>query len=137
MSLNLQSTFYCMKDINIEDFNGIDVKIDYKPIIDKYAGECKQRIVDNARATIKGRGTYIKGWVAEKGKDYLNNYSVTVWNSTEWQLTHLLENGHLIVNKKGGAGWSAPRRHIRKGFNSVKNRFENEIKRVQLEIERK
>lgn len=120
-----------MKDINIENFKGIEVEIDYKPILDKYGEKCKDIIVQNSP---KKSGRYRDGWRATADTDYLGNYSVTVWNETDWQLTHLLENGHAIVNKKGGTGWASAKPHIKKGYRAVKNAFEQDINNVKLTI---
>lgn len=120
-----------MANINIENFNGIEVKIDYKPVLEKYADKCKDIIKQNSP---KRTGKYQDGWVAQADTDYLGNYSVVVWNETSWQLTHLLENGHAIVNKKGGTGWASGKPHIKKGYRAVKNAFETDIQKIQLTI---
>ena len=43
------------------------------------------------------KGKYAKGWrvKVEKGKGFVN---CTIYNATDYQLTHLLENGHLTRN---------------------------------------
>ena len=53
-------------------------------------------------------GSYAKGWKAgkQRGGDYV------VHNATDYQLTHLLENGHLIRNKKGTYGRTSGIKHI-------------------------
>ena len=50
----------------------------------------------NKRAT-KNRGRYAKGWRVKKevGKGEVH---CTIHNKTDWQLTHLLEKGHLTRN---------------------------------------
>lgn len=57
-------------------------------------------------------GDYAKGWKVkkERGKDGLQ--TVTVHNKTNYQLTHLLENGHVVRNKKGTYGRTRPIKHI-------------------------
>lgn len=42
-------------------------------------------------------GSYNKGWKVntKKGRGIIN---CTVWNSTDWRLTHLLEKGHVTRN---------------------------------------
>ena len=49
-------------------------------------------------------GDYARGWKVSKqrGGDYV------VHNATEYRLTHLLENGHEVKNKKGDTGKRAP-----------------------------
>lgn len=118
-----------MKDINIEDFSGIEAEIDYQPILDKYGELCAEKIKEKSPVRT---GSYRDGWVAEADKDYLGEYSVVVWNQTSWQLTHLLENGHAIVNKKGGVGRASPRPHIKKGYNAIKNEFVRAMKEVNI-----
>lgn len=120
-----------MTDINIEHFNGIEVKIEYEPILNKYANECRDIVAKNSP---RRTGRYASTWVATEDKDYLGNYSVTVWNEKNWQLTHLLENGHAIVNKKGGTGWASAKPHIKKGYRAVKNAFIRDINKVTLTI---
>lgn len=57
-------------------------------------------------------GDYAKGWKVkkERGRDGLQ--TVTVHNKTNYQLTHLLENGHVVRNKKGTYGRTRPIKHI-------------------------
>ena len=47
----------------------------------------------------KRSGDYASGW---KSKD--NGKETVVHNAKAWQLTHLLENGHVIRNKYGEYG---------------------------------
>lgn len=55
----------------------------------------------------KHTGDYAQGWKTRKrqGRHIIN---VTVYNSTDWQLTHLLENPHLIRNQYGEWGMTSP-----------------------------
>ena len=55
----------------------------------------------------KKTGDYAKGWAYKD--DGLDS---TVYNKTDWQLTHLLERGHAIVNKKGRYGTVNGIKHI-------------------------
>lgn len=51
---------------------------------------------------------YAEGWkVSKKGRGDL-----VVHNATNYQLTHLLENGHVVRNKKGTYGRTHPIKHI-------------------------
>ena len=51
---------------------------------------------------------YAEGWKVSK-KDRAD---LVVHNATNYQLTHLLENGHVIVNKKGTYGRTREIKHI-------------------------
>jgi len=53
-------------------------------------------------------GSYAKGWGTKKQGDM----DVVVHNRTDYQLTHLLENGHVIRNAKGTYGRTHPIKHI-------------------------
>lgn len=53
-------------------------------------------------------GSYAKGWGTKKQGDM----DVVVHNRTDYQLTHLLENGHVIRNKKGTYGRTRGIKHI-------------------------
>ena len=69
--------------------------------IDKEAQDiAKEAATDlrNVKGTYKIRtGKYNKGWKVntKKGRGFIN---CTVHNATNWQLTHLLENGHTTRN---------------------------------------
>ena len=53
-------------------------------------------------------GSYAKGWSVKKQGDM----DVIVHNKTDYQLTHLLENGHVVKNKKGTYGRTNGIKHI-------------------------
>lgn len=57
-------------------------------------------------------GDYKKGWAIKREKTRSGINDVTVHNKTDYQLTHLLENGHLIVNAKGEYGRTRPIKRI-------------------------
>lgn len=56
----------------------------------------------------KKTGSYAKGWAVKREGDM----DVTVHNRTDYQLTHLLENGHVVRNKKGTYGRTSGTKHI-------------------------
>ena len=56
----------------------------------------------------KKYGDYARGWKVSKKE----RGSLVVHNATDYQLTHLLENGHVIRNKKGTYGRTNGIKHI-------------------------
>lgn len=56
----------------------------------------------------KKTGDYAKGWATKKEGDL----EIIVHNKTDYQLTHLLENGHVVRNKKGTYGRTSGTKHI-------------------------
>ena len=67
---------------------------------------------------------YAEGWTTKKGEG-----EVIVYNKTNWQLTHLLENGHRIVNKKGEFGRTRAIKHIAPAAEQGANDFYMRISR--------
>ncbi len=66
--------------------------------IQTIANECKKNVAEKSP---KKTGKYAKGWAITKEKKRL--FTVyTIYNKNEPSLTHLLENGHIIRNKKDG-----------------------------------
>lgn len=57
----------------------------------------------------KKYGDYASGWKVSKKQ----GADLVVHNATDYRLTHLLENGHEIVNKKGSYGRTTPIKHIK------------------------
>lgn len=53
-------------------------------------------------------GDYKKGWRAKAWGMSSAYQGVTIYNATDWQLTHLLENGHAARD----GGWVEARPHI-------------------------
>lgn len=114
------------------------VSIQMKEIMDKYGRDAKQAIDASAKETAdlcvqqlkntspkrsKGGGAYARSWTvkAEKHGD-ITDY--IVHNSKHYQLTHLLENGHVIRNKKGTYGRTRPIKHIAPAEETGEMRFE-------------
>lgn len=127
-----------MKDINLEKFNGFDIQVEYDKIVDEYADKCCDTVKQKAKQVIKEhRGRYIKGWTTKTEKTYSGGYSVVVYNETDWQLTHLLENGHEIVNKRDGTGWASAKPHIDNAYRAVKNKFIKAMENVSFKIDAK
>lgn len=100
------------------------VAVQMKEVLDEYSKDVKdatnnaisktsKESVQKLRNTSpKGTGKYAKGWKIkkERGRDGIE--TVTVHNKTDYQLTHLLENGHVVRNAKGTYGRTSGIKHI-------------------------
>lgn len=97
--------------------------LDITDILNEYSDDIKDAIMQEAetiakkganklrQTSPKNTGKYSKGWKVKtiKGKNYISS---NIHNSTNWQLTHLLEKPHVIRNKNGTYGISKPKVHI-------------------------
>lgn len=84
-----------------------DVENSAKTNIQRVAKESVQKL-KNTSPVRPGGGSYARGWGVKRQGDM----DVIVHNRTDYQLTHLLENGHVIRNKKGTYGRTSGIKHI-------------------------
>ena len=82
-----------------------DVESSAKKNIQSVSKESVQKLKNTSP---QKTGSYAKGWGTKKQGDM----DVIVHNRTDYQLTHLLENGHVIRNKKGTYGRTHGIKHI-------------------------
>lgn len=88
----------------------------------KAAGaDCRKEI---QRRSPKRTGKYRKGWRSETVYDGPGGIRVRVYNQTDGQLTHLLENGHA----KTGGGRVEGKPHIRPAEQKVERELLQNIK---------
>ena len=109
-----------------------DIEEDVEDTMNAVIKEAKQELVQTSPRSGIARDTkYYKGWAIKNGgrtrkKHY---YGKTIWNRTNYQLTHLLEFGHATRN--GGRTQAQP--HIRKVEEKYGTKFadllENKIRR--------
>ena len=92
-----------MKEV-LDEIND-DVRKSAKRNIDRVSKESVQKLKNTSP---RKTGSYAKGWGTKRQGDM----DVVVHNRTDYQLTHLLENGHVIRNKKGTYGRTRGIKHI-------------------------
>lgn len=92
-----------MKEL-LDEIN-LEVKEATKDGIQEISKESVQKLRNTSP---RKTGSYAKGWAVKRESEL----EVVVYNRTDWQLTHLLENGHRIVNKKGEYGRVNGVKHI-------------------------
>lgn len=117
-----------------------DSILDVKDILDEYSQEIQEDLeivtkeisneavadLRNVKGTYQVKtGKYNKGWRVntQKGRGYIN---CTVYNATDWQLTHLLEKGHATRN--GGKTRAFP--HIAPVEDKYVKKYEEEVDRI-------
>ena len=98
----------------------------YEVSVSRVSREAVQRLRNTSP---KKSGSYARGWSLKKVKSRANVTDVIVHNRTDYQLTHLLENGHVICNKKGEYGRTRPIKHIAPVAEWAENELPNDIER--------
>lgn len=91
-----------------------DIENDVKETTNSIIKEAKQELVQTSpRSGIARNTKYYKGWAIKNGGRTRKGryYSKVIWNKTNYQLTHLLENGH---HTRDGTGWVEAQPHIGK-----------------------
>lgn len=106
-----------------------EYSIDIQEGIDNEAQDISKKAVNdlkNATGTYQVRtGKYNKGWRVntKKGRGIIN---CLVHNATDWQLTHLLENGH--VKRNGGKTRAFV--HIRPVEEKYVNQYQQDVEKI-------
>lgn len=78
----------------------------------------------------KKKGRYKKGWaVKEEVVDRLRT-DVVIHNRTDYQLTHLLEKGHVLIRGGRKAGYIDPRVHIAPAEEHAIKNLEEAIEKI-------
>lgn len=124
------------KDIKIEKFHRLKADIKYQPICEEYADKTMRILKNPGVSPSSGRPNrttpYWQGWIWTE-RYVKHGMSATVWNETNWQLTHLLENGHFVTNLNSLV-WVHPRKHIKPTFDKVAPRFVRAMRKADIEV---
>lgn len=78
--------------------------------IQSVSKECVKKLRNSSP---RKTGSYAKGWRVKKVKSRGGVVDYVVHNATNGELTHLLENGHVVRNKKGTYGRAPAHPHIK------------------------
>ena len=111
--------------------------LDITDILNDYSNEIQEAITEDAikiandgRDTLKNTspkrtGKYRKGWRVQvkKGRGFVN---ATIYNATNWQLTHLLEKPHATRN----GGITTPKVHIAPVEERCNKQFEIDVEHI-------
>lgn len=100
-----------------------DVTDGLKKEVKQVAKECKTEIQLNSPVLT---GSYKKGWRDQVAFEDKEDIRVVVRNKTDYQLTHLLENGHAKVG--GGRVQGIP--HIRPAEQNAEKKLIQKVKVV-------
>ncbi len=68
-------------------------------LVQKAGRKCAQELRDGPntpRSNLARSGAYAAGWASKSQRDRDDFFVSTAYNRTNWQLTHLLENGHVL-----------------------------------------
>ena len=114
-----------------------DSILDIKDILNEYSVDIQENIVKVAenvakkgadklkQTSPKRTGKYSKGWRVKTAKGR-GEVSSTIYNATNWQLTHLLEKPHLLRNGR----LSTPKVHIYPVEQQCIKEYETEVEKV-------
>lgn len=111
--------------------------LDINDILNEYSSDIQEAISEEAQkiakegvselknTSPKRTGKYGKGWRVKttKGRGFIE---CTIHNSTNWQLTHLLEKAHL----KRNGGLTSPKVHIKPVEEKCIKEFERNVENI-------
>lgn len=100
-----------------------------KDVTDKSIEKVSKESVQKLKNTSPKRtGKYARSWTKKKVKGRNGIGEVTVHNK-QYQLTHLLENGHIVRNSKGTYGRTNGIKHIKPVEEWAQDALPQEIER--------
>ena len=84
---------------------------------------CKNQLKNTSPKRV-GHGEYARSWTVKKELSGAGVSDYIVHNKKHYQLTHLLENGHIVRNKKGTYGRARAIHHIGPAADTAIQRFD-------------
>lgn len=124
--------------------NAITISKQLKDILDQYGEEIREdlqsAVVDTVKATAnelkrtspKLTGSYRKGWRSDLIETRWGTVQGTVYNATDWQLTHLLNDGHGYVGRDG-----TRKDNVAKGDHHIDSASEFADTQLMVEVEKR
>lgn len=119
------------KTIKVDDLSKEIIKAlenysdDISEVVEEVSNDVGKEAVGELKTTSpKKRGSYAEGWKLKKDKLGRNRYSVKIHNKTDYQLTHLLEFGHVTRN----GGRTKAISHIRPVEEKYSKEYEKKLK---------
>lgn len=107
----MQVTLQAQLQEILEDYTA-EVKKTVNEAMDTVSKEGVQKLKSTSpKRSGKGKH-YASGWAVKKARGSLGVDDVLIYNKTKPQLTHLLENGHVIANARGTYGRVNGIKHI-------------------------
>ena len=97
------------------------------------AGKTAKKQIEQTAPRKTGR--YAKSWAVKKVSETSNSLEVTVHSRNRYMLTHLLENGHAITNRKGGIKWTRPFPHISITYDKYKDKFVEDMRKTAIDVD--
>ncbi|MCL2536951.1 MAG: HK97 gp10 family phage protein [Coriobacteriia bacterium] len=108
------------------------IEIDLQPQIREELAKIGDDVVADIKANApvgRRRGKkYRDGWTWSW--DGVSN--IYVHNETNWQLTHLLEKGHVTKNRWGKVGWARAIPHIHPVYERAKEKFYGGLQKLRI-----
>lgn len=104
---------------------------DATEIVEKSAKEaadiCSNQLRNTSPSGPGRKGHYSSGWAVKEESSGMRA-SFIVYNKKKPQLTHLLEKGHVVRNKKGTYGRTKPIKHIEPAEEAAVQKFELRVR---------
>ena len=109
----------------------VEIMDDYHREVNRAVEESAKEAADVCMKQLKNtspkrpkHGEYARSWAVKEDSIGADVTDYVVYNKKHYQLTHLLENGHMIRNAKGTYGRVRPIKHIAPAADSATQRFE-------------